>query len=244
MIGTTNSVIVSGGGETPANMVTTDTEQTITGKKTIGASNSLAFKNNDNTGEYRISTTGNDDLEINYLAQDTSTPQQVFKINSGSTMFTSLSTIAPSTAGALNLGYGSAYPLGTVSAQYLSDGNNTKSMTEVLNSQSNLYNHYIHIDNLGGGNICAVINIINRTDGLFDFSTLHDYIAALPTGCQALPVVLVDFTEDKVVVGGSIRIHPNYPNDLEVTGYDYGSNQTVQIDLNTGTTIYDTAVQI
>ena len=136
MIGKTNSVIVSGGGEAPANMVTTDTEQTITGKKTIGASNSLAFKNNDNTGEYTISTTGNDNLEINYLAQDTSTPQQVFKINSGSTMFTSLTTIAPSKAGALNLGYGSTYPLGTVSAQYLSDGSTTKSMTEVLNAQS------------------------------------------------------------------------------------------------------------
>lgn len=248
MIGKTNSVIVSGGGEAPANMVTTDTEQTITGKKTIGASTSLAFKNNDNTGEYRISTTGNDDLEINYLAQDTSTPKQVFKINSGGTMFTSLSTIAPSTAGALNLGYGSTYPLGTVSAQYLSDGSTTKSVTEILNGQSGpsagLFSHYIRINNIDGANLCAIINIMNRTDIVFVFSTLHDYIAALPAECQALPVVLIDFTEDKVVVGGSIRIHPNYPNDLEVTGYDYSAQQTIKADISDGTTIYDNVVEI
>ena len=53
--------------EPPANMVTTDTEQTITGKKTIGPSNSLAFKNNDNTGEYSklmkqiVDLSGNED---------------------------------------------------------------------------------------------------------------------------------------------------------------------------------------
>lgn len=224
--------------EPPANMVTTDTEQTITGKKTIGTGNSLAFKNNDGSGEYRINTTGNDDLEINYLAQDTSTPKQIFKINSGSTMFTSLMTIAPSTAGALNLGYGSIYPLGTVSAQYLSDGNTTKSMTDVLNGSSGssnyLYSHYIRIDNIDGANLCAIINIMNRTDNTFVFSLLHDYIAALPAGCQALPVVLIDFFEDKVIVGGSIRIHPNYPDDLEVTGYDYSAQQTIQADINTG----------
>ena len=244
MIGKTNSVVVSGGGEAPANMVTTDTEQTITGKKTIGASNSLAFKNNDNTGEYRISTTGNDDLEINYLAQDTSAPKQLFKINSGGTMFTSLSTIAPSTAGALNLGYGSTYPLGTVSAQYLSDGSTTKSMTEVLNGQSgpsaSLYSHYIRIDNVDGANLCAIINIINNSDTLFVFTTLQDYIRTwLPANCQALPVVLVDFTEDKVVVGGSIRVHPNYPDDLEITGYDYTASQTIKADINSGATMSD-----
>ena len=249
MIGKTNSVIVSGGGEAPANMVTTDTEQTITGKKTIGASNSLAFKNNDNTGEYRISTTGNDDLEINYLAQDTSTPKQIFKINSGGTMFTSLSTIAPFTAGALNLGYGSIYPLGTVSAQYLSDGNTTKSMTEVLNGQSgpsdyHIYSHYIRIDNVDGANLYAIINIISTSDMSYSFYPLHDFIAALPTGCQALPVVLIDFTENKVVVGGSIRIHPNYPDDLEITGYDYSTNQTIMADINVSAAMSDNIVMM
>ena len=233
--------------EPPANMVTTDTEQTITGKKTIGPSNSLAFKNNDNTGEYRISTTGNDDLEINYLAQDTSTPKQIFKINSGGTMFTSLSTIAPSTAGALNLGYGSIYPLGTVSAQYLSDGNTTKSMTEVLNGQSgpsdyHIYSHYIRIDNVDGANLCAIINIISTSDMSYSFYPLLDFIRTIPEGSRALPVVLVDFTEDKVVVGGSIRIHPNYPDDLEVTGYDYSTNQTIKADINVGTPIFDNIV--
>ena len=248
MIGKTNSVIVSGGGEAPANMVTTDTEQTITGKKTIGASNSLAFKNGNNAGEYAIDTVSNQDLALTYKGTDTGTPKEVFKINSGSTMFTSLSTIAPSTAGELNLGYGSIYPLGTVSAQYLSDGSTTKSMTEVLNAQSgpsaNLYSHYIRINNIDGANLCAIINIINRTDGLFEFATLHDYIAAVPVECQALPVVLIDFTEDKVVVGGSIRIHPNYPDDLEVTGYDYSTNQTIMADINSGTTMSDNVVQI
>ena len=229
-------------------MVTTDTEQTITGKKTIGASNSLAFKNGNKAGEYAINTVSNQDLTLTYKGTDAGTPKQIFKINSGGTMFTSLSTIAPSTAGALNLGYGSTYPLGTVSAQYLSDGSTTKSMTEVLNSQSGptagLFSHYIRINNVDGVNLCAIINILNRTDILFEFSTLHDYIMALPVECQALPVVLVDFTEDKVVVGGSIRIHPNYPNDLEITGYDYTASQTIKADIHSGTTISDYVVEI
>ena len=245
MIGKTNSVIVSGGGEAPANMVTTDTEQTITGKKTIGPNNSLAFKNNDNTGEYRISTTGNDDLEINYLAQDTSTPKQVFKINSGSTMFTSLSTIAPSTAGALNLGYGSTYPLGTVSAQYLSDGNTTKSVTEVLNAQSNLYNHYVRLPNTPYG-MNTIINIINRTDGQFEFSTLRDYIAALPTYCQALPVIIIpeSNTESPTIIGGIIRVHPNYPDNLIVTGYNCSTSESVLENVENSWPITDDVVQI
>lgn len=180
MIGTTNSVIVSGGGEAPANMVTTDTEQTITGKKTMSVNNPLAFKNGNNAGEYAINTASNQDLALTYKGTDAGTPKEVFKINSGGTMFTSLSTIAPSTAGALNLGYGSIYPLGTVSAQYLSDGSTTKSMTEVLNGQSgpsaNLYSHYIRINNIDGANLCAIINIINNSDTLFVFSSLQDYI--------------------------------------------------------------------
>ena len=233
-------------------MVTIDTEQTITGKKTIGPSNSLAFKNNNNTGEYRISTTGNDDLEINYLAQDTSTPQQVFKINSGSTMFTSLSTIAPSTAGALNLGDGSAYPLGTVSAQYLSDGSTTKSMTEVLNSQSgpsaNLYSHYIRIPNTFSIGMSTIINIINRTEGQFEFSTLRDYIAALPAYCQALPVMVIpeDGTNNTIIIGGTIRTHPNNPNNLVITGCSCTSTESVSVldVVESSKTISDNVVQI
>ena len=247
MIGTTNSVIVSGGGEAPANMVTTDTEQTITGKKTIGASNSLAFENGNNAGEYAINTVSNQDLALTYKGTDTGTSKEVFKINSGGTMFTSLSTIAPSTAGALNLGYGSTYPLGTVSAQYLSDGSTTKSMTEVLNSQGgssdyHIYSHYIRINNIDGANLCAIINIISTSDMSYSYFSLLDFIRTIPEGSRALPVVLVDFTEDKVVVGGSIRIHPNYPDDLYVTGYDYSNNQTIKADINSGTPMSDNMV--
>ena len=245
MIGKTNSVIVSGGGEAPANMVTTDTEQTITGKKTIGASNSLAFKNGNNAGEYAIDTVSNQDLALTYKGTDTGTSKEVFKINSGSTMFTSLSTIAPSTAGALNLGYGSTYPLGTVSAQYLSDGSTTKSMTEVLNAQSNLYNHYIRMPNVPYS-MNTVINIINRTDGQFEFSTLRDYIAALPTYCQALPVIILEEanTENTVVIGGTIRIHPNYPDNLLVTGYNCGTSQTILENVQSSQPMTDDVVQI
>lgn len=214
-------------------MVTKDTEQTITGKKTMSANNPLAFKNGNNAGEYAINTVSNQDLTLTYKGTDAGTPQQVFKINSGGTMFTSLSTIAPSTAGALNLGYGNIYPLGTVSAQYLSDGSTTKSMTEVLASgSSSLYNHYIRISGTPAG-MTTIINIINKTDGQFEFSTLHDYIAALPAGCQALPVMILPETntESPTIIGGIIRIHPNYPDNLIVSCYNYSTSESMLDDI-------------
>ena len=120
-------------------------------------------------------------------------------------------------------------------------------MTEVLNGQSgpsdyHIYSHYIRIDNVDGANLCAIINIINTSDMSYSFYSLLDFIRTIPEGGRALPVVLVDFTEDKVVVGGSIRIHPNYPDDLEVTGYDYSTNQTIKADINVGTPIFDNMV--
>lgn len=228
-------------------MVTKDTEQTITGKKTMSANNPLAFKNGNNAGEYAINTVSNQDLALTYKGTDAGTSKEIFKINSGGTMFTSLSTIAPYTAGALNLGYGNTYPLGTVSAQYLSDGITTKSMTEVLNAQSNpnaqsnLYIHCVRIPNTPYG-MSTIINIINRTDGQFEFSTLRNYIAA----CQALPVAIIpeSNTDGTIMVGGTIRVHPNYPDNLIITGYNCTTSESMLENVQSTWPVNDDVVRI
>ena len=66
----------------------------------------------------------------------------------------------------------------------------------------------------------------------------------LPTGCQALPVVLLDPTGSETVVGGSVSIHPNYPDSVRITGYNYSTSETIHADIDSGTTISDNVVEI
>ena len=141
-----NNVISSsgGGGAAPENMVTTDTEQEITGKKTIKSTNpyywaeigviddknvpGISFKDNySKVNIYRDSNDGYMKIETPSFG----TPVQIKNVLIEERGDRSTTIRSVSTSYKLHLGDASR-PISTLYATNLSDGTTTKSMTEVL----------------------------------------------------------------------------------------------------------------